>query len=98
MPFQHSAFQPPPPAPRPGRFRRLRTRLRASRYHLKASHFLPPLDQSAWQRGFTDVPGWAKRKPVLVQAATTIAGCGFGLTLGSTWYERGLFGALVALA
>jgi hypothetical protein len=65
--------------------------------HLKAAPFLSPLEQSAWQRGYTDVPGWTRRRPVLVQAGATVAGCGFGLTLGSTWWERGLFGALVAL-
>jgi hypothetical protein len=95
MPFQHSAFQP---EPRPRRFRRERTRVRAVWYHFKASGFLPALDQSAWQRGHTDVPGWLRRKPVLVEIGSAVAGGGFGLTLGSTWWERGLFGSLFAVA
>jgi hypothetical protein len=94
MAFQPSGFEPIPK-------RRLRSRRRRKRRpfaHLKAAPFLSPLEQNAWQRGYTDVPGWANRKPVLVQIATTIAGCGFGLTLGSTWWERGLLGAGVATA
>jgi hypothetical protein len=93
MSFQPSAFFQPEPKPHRQRFRRWKQLV----YHFKAAPFLSPLEQSAWQRGYTDVPGWTRRRPVLVQAATTIAGCGFGLTLGSTWWERGLFGALVAL-
>jgi hypothetical protein len=55
------------------------------------------MEQSAWQRGYTDVAGWTKRKPVVVEALLVVAGCGFGLTLGSTWWGRGLFAVLVAL-
>src|SRR6266571_138797 len=93
MAFQPSAFFQPPPKPHRERFRRRKQLV----YQLKAAPFLSPLEQSAWQRGYSDVPGWTRRRPVLVQAGATIAGCGFGLTLGSTWWERGLFGALVAL-
>jgi hypothetical protein len=92
MAFQPSGFEPTPKPRLPSRRRRKRRPFD----HLKAAPSLSPLEQNAWQRGYTDVSGWAKRKPVLVQIATTIAGCGFGLTLGSTWWERGLFGALVA--
>jgi hypothetical protein len=92
MSFQPSAFFQPESRPHRQRFRRWKQLV----YHLKAAPFLSPLEQSAWQRGYTDVPGWAKRKPVVVQIATTVAGCGFGLTLGSTWWQRALFGALVA--
>jgi len=66
--------------------------------YLKAAPLLSPMEQNAWQRGYTDVPGWLRRKPVLVEIASTVAGGGFGLTLGSTWWERGLFGALLAVA
>jgi hypothetical protein len=55
------------------------------------------MDQNAWQRGYTDVAGWTKRKPVFVEAVLIVAGCGFGLTLGSTWWERSLFAVLLAV-
>ena len=56
------------------------------------------MEQNAWQRGYTDVPGWTKRKPVVVEALLVVAGCGFGVALGSTWWERTLFAVLLALA
>lgn len=46
---------------------------------------------------YTGVGGWTKRKPVVVEALLVVAGCGFGLTLGSTWWERGLFAVFLAL-
>jgi hypothetical protein len=76
----------------------MRRRKRRPLDHLKAAKYLTTLEQNAWQRGLTDIPGWTRRKPVLAQIGATVAGCGFGLTLGSTWWQRGLFGALVAAA
>jgi hypothetical protein len=64
--------------------------------HLRAGRGLAPLDQDVSQRGFTDVPGWTRRKPVVVPLLTTVAGCGFGATIGSTWWERVLFAVLIA--
>lgn len=65
--------------------------------HLRTGRDVAPLEQDAWQRGFTDLPGWTRRKPVVVQIATTVAGCGFGLALGSTWWERVLFAILLSV-
>jgi hypothetical protein len=66
--------------------------------HLKAEPHLAAIEQNAWQRGYTDVAGWTRRKPVLVQGLLVVAGCGFGFSLGSTWWERGLFAVSLALA
>ena len=66
--------------------------------HLKAASNLTPIEQDAWQRGYADVAGWPKRKPVVAQALLVVAGCGFGVTLSSTWWVRGRFAVLLALA
>lgn len=66
--------------------------------HLKAAPHLAAIEQNAWQRGYTDVAGWTKRKRVVVEALLVVAGCGFGLALGSTWWERTLFAVLLAVA
>jgi hypothetical protein len=65
--------------------------------HLKAAPHLAAIEQNAWQRGYTDVAGWTKRKRLLFELGTTVAGCGFGFALGSTWLEKGLFAVLLAV-
>lgn len=92
MAFQPSGFEPTQKTRKRGRRRK-----RRPLGHLKAAPYLAPMEQNAWQRGYTDVPGWTRRKPVLFQIATTVAGCGFGLTLGSTWWERALLAAALAV-
>lgn len=92
MVLQPSAFQQSP-VPTKGT-----TWWRRIAYELKAGPFLSPLDQDAWQRGYADVPKWTRSKPFLFEALVTAAAGGFGISLGSAWWERGLFGALFAVA
>jgi hypothetical protein len=92
MAFQQDSFQPPVVGQR--RFRRLRE----FRYHLKASPFVSLLEQDAWQRAYIDVPAWTKRKWFVVELFLLVIGGGFGLTLGTAWWERALLGAVLAAA